>query len=290
MATNKASGALKRLLAFLALLCLASPAAAWWEFGHYTVGRIGYVEARPETRAKIDRLITQSKSLETPTCPIRNIEDAAYWPDCVKALKERFSYAASWHYQNVDVCKPFDLETPCRDGNCVSKQIERNAILLGDETLPVRERVMALAFLAHFVGDLHMPLHAGDRGDLGGNRFGANYGVIGGRTNLHSIWDGYLADRGISNPPGEVGGILSELSAGERETARAGTVTDWSREGWEASREFAYGSVMGDPCGATPQARPTIDEATTRRLVPIVRRQIARGGIRLARLLDEALG
>ena len=279
----------KRILPFLALLLLASPASAWWEYGHYTVGRIGYIEARPETRAKIDRLIAQSKSLETPTCPIRNIEDAAYWPDCVKALKERFSYASSWHYQNVDVCKPFDLETPCRDGNCVSKQIERNAILLADETLPVRERVMALAFLAHFVGDLHMPLHAGDRGDLGGNRFGANYGVIGGRTNLHSIWDGYLADRGISNPPGEAGGILSEIAAAERETARAGTVADWSREGWEASREFAYGAVMGDPCGATPQARPTIDEATTRRLVPIVRRQIARGGIRLARLLDEAL-
>jgi hypothetical protein len=33
-----------------------------------------------------------------------------------------------------------------------------------------------------------------------------------------------------------------------------------------------------------------IDEATTQRLIPVVRKQIARGGLRLARLLDEALG
>jgi hypoxanthine phosphoribosyltransferase len=33
-----------------------------------------------------------------------------------------------------------------------------------------------------------------------------------------------------------------------------------------------------------------IEEATVRKLVPVVRLQIARGGLRLARLLDEALG
>ncbi|TFI59986.1 hypothetical protein E2493_01665 [Sphingomonas parva] len=279
----------KRILPFLALLLAASPAAAWWEYGHHTVGRIGYMTASPATRAKIDRLIAQARTLETPTCPIRDIEDAAYWPDCIKTLKERFSYSASWHYQNVDVCKPFDLKEACKDGNCVSAQIERNAKLLADETLPVRERLMALAFLAHFVGDLHMPLHAGDRGDLGGNRLGANYGVIGGRTNLHSIWDGYLADRGISNPPGEAAGILSELDPGERAVAAQGSIEDWSRESWEASRDYAYATVLGDPCGPTPTARPTIDEATTRRLVPVIRKQIARGGLRLGRLLDEAL-
>jgi hypothetical protein len=32
-----------------------------------------------------------------------------------------------------------------------------------------------------------------------------------------------------------------------------------------------------------------IDEATTRALIPVVRAQIARGGLRLGRLLDEAL-
>lgn len=286
-------GMIRRLLARLAplaLLALPSPAAAWWEYGHETVGRIGYAEATPRARGAIDRLIARAASLETPTCPIRSIEEAAYWPDCVKNLGERFSYASPWHYQNVDICKPFDLKAACRDGNCVSAQIERNAKLLADEALPVRERLQALAFLAHFVGDLHMPLHAGDKGDLGGNRFPVSYGVIAGRTNLHGTWDGWIAERGISEPPGGPAGILGEVPPAERAAMRAGTVEDWSRESWEVSRDFAYGGVMADPCAPPPAVRPVIDEATTRRLIPVARRQIARGGLRLARLLDEALG
>jgi hypothetical protein len=280
---------MRRFFLFLALLLAASPAAAWWEYGHWTVARVAEARVKPQTRAAIQRLIARSALLETPTCPIRNIADASYWPDCVKTLGERFSYASPWHYQNVDICKPFDIKTPCRDGNCVSAQIDRNAKLLADKTLPVRERVMALAFLVHFVGDLHMPLHAGDKGDLGGNRFRASYGVIKGR-NLHAIWDGYLADRGISDPPANAAGILTGFSPDQLAAMSSGTTEDWSRESWDAARQFAYGSVMADPCGPLPATEPVIDEATTRRLIPVIRQQVAKGGMRLARLLDEALG
>lgn len=278
-----------RLLLPLLVLLLPSPASAWWEYGHYTVARIAEKSVKPSTRAEIARLIARSALLETPDCPIRDIEDAAYWPDCVRRYQERFSYSFAWHYQNVDICRPFDPASACRDGNCVSAQIERNAKLLADRSLPVRERIMALAFLAHFVGDLHMPLHAGDRGDKGGNDFPVSYGVIAGRTNLHSAWDGYLAERGISTPAAGAAGILSELAPDQRAAMAGGTVTDWARESWEASRTFAYAAVLPDPCGPRPEARPVIDEATTRRLIPVIRAQIARGGLRLGRMLDEAL-
>ena len=277
-----------RFFIFLTFLLAASPAAAWWEYGHYTVARIAEASAKPQTRAAIRRLIAHSRELDTPTCPIRNIADASYWPDCIKPLDDRFSYTFNWHYQNVDVCKPFDQASACKDGNCVSAQIDRNAKLLANKKLPARERLMALAFLTHFVGDLHMPLHAGDKGDLGGNRFRASYGAIKGR-NLHAIWDGYLADRGISEPPGDAAGILTGISPDELVAMSAGKTEDWARESWEAARQFAYGPLMEDPCGAMPATEPVIDEALTRRLIPIVRAQIARGGLRLARLLDEAL-
>jgi hypothetical protein len=276
------------LAALLATMLAPAPAAAWWEYGHETVATIAEMNLTPGARREMRSLLARSHLLETPTCPARTLEDASVWPDCIKQLRDRFSYASPWHYQNVDVCRPFDQEAACRDGNCVSAQIERQARLLADRALPVRERVMALAFLAHFVGDLHQPLHAGDRGDLGGNRLAVSYGVIAGRTNLHSVWDGYFADRGISNPIGGPAGILAEFRPEEREAMRAGTVTDWARESWEASREFAYGSVLAEPCGPVPTERPVINEETTRRLVPIVRRQVARGGLRLARLIEEA--
>jgi len=282
---------IKRLLARLAIvlaLLLPSPALAWWEYGHETVARIAWLSVNPHTRAELNRLLRQSRLLDTPTCPARTIEEASIWPDCIKNLGDRFSYASPWHYQNVNICQPFDQVSACRDGNCVSAQIERNVRLLADRSLPTRERVMALAFLVHFMGDIHQPMHAGDHGDLGGNRVQASYGAIAGRTNLHSIWDGYLADRSLSTPPGNADGILSELDEADKAAMRPGAVADWARESWEASREFAYGTIIADPCGPPPAERPVVTEEITRRLIPIVRRQAARGGLRLARLLDEA--
>ncbi|MGH6782592.1 MAG: S1/P1 nuclease [Sphingomonadaceae bacterium] len=276
------------LLALVMALCLPSPALAWWEYGHETVAAIAYRQVAPKTRAAIDALLRQGKLLETPTCPVATIEQASYWADCVKPLGQRFSYAFSWHYQNVDVCKPFDLKAACKDGNCVSAQIERNAKLLADKDVPVRERLMALAFLTHFVGDLHMPLHAGDRGDLGGNRVKAGYGAASTeRMNLHLIWDGYLAERAISTPPS----IIRDFSVEERVTLGADNVEDWSRENWQIARDTVYATAYrGDPCGPAPTERVTLDNATIETLIAPLRLQVERGGIRLARMLDEALG
>ena len=276
------------LLTFLVLLLAPAPARAWWEYGHYTVADIAEASVTLATRAEIRKLLRQGKLLETPTCSVRTLALAAYWPDCIRRLDARFSYSFPWHYQNVDVCKPFDLEAACKDGNCVSAQIDRNAKLLADRTLPPRERLMALAFLAHFVGDLHMPLHAGDRGDRGGNDVKAAYGLIEGRANLHSVWDGWIAERGITQPPGGALALLAEVT--DRAAVAAGTTEDWSREGWQVSRDIAYATALGgDPCGPKPEGRVRFDEAKVRALVPAVRQQITRGGLRLARLLDEAL-
>ncbi len=278
------------LLALCAAVLAASPAAAWWEYGHESVARIAMDSVRPGTRAAIQRLLAEGRALGTPDCSVATIELASYWPDCVKTLGERFSYAAPWHYQNVDICQPFELKEACKDGQCVSAQIERNARLLADRGVPGRERLMALAFLVHLVGDLHQPMHAGDRGDRGGNDVRANYGLIGGRTNLHSIWDGYLAERGISTPPSGPRSLLAATPLAERAALAGGTVEDWSRESWEAARRYAYASLIGDPCGPKPEARPTLSEEDVRALIPVVRRQVVAGGLRLAKLLDDALG
>lgn len=281
---------IRRLVLTLgALLMTPAPAAAWWQYGHETVATIATLSIKPGTRREIDRLLAHSAALETPTCPARTLEEASVWADCVRAMGDRFSYSSPWHYQNVDVCRPFDQEAACRDGNCISAQIERNARLLADRAIPARERLQALLFLTHFLGDLHMPLHAGDRSDRGGNGLRVSYGVITGR-NLHSVWDGFLADRGISTPPGEARGILAALGMDGRTAMQAGTVTDWARESWQVSRDFAYGTALADPCGPVPTEQPVIDEQTTQRLIPVIKQQIARGGLRLARMLDEALG
>jgi len=277
------------LLALLSLLFLPSPALAWWEYGHQTTAEVAMDLVKPRTRQSILWLLKQQKALETPTCPARTIEDVSVWPDCIKTLGDRFSYAYEWHFQDVDICKPFDLKEPCAGGNCVSSQIARAQRMVADRELPVRDRLMALAFLVHFVGDLHQPLHGSEHaGDQGGNKVKASYGYMP-RTNLHSIWDGLLADRAISSPPAGAEGILSELSPDRRAELAKGSIQDWSRESWEIAKRDVYGSVMADPCAQHTPGTVKMDQATIDRLIPVLRLQIAKGGIRLARLLDEAL-
>lgn len=282
--------AMNRLLIALMLLLAPTPALAWWEYGHQTVATIASDHVSPKTRAAIRALLRHERAVATPTCPLRSLEDASVWPDCIKGLGARFDYAFSWHYQNVDICKPFDLATPCKDGHCVSRQIDRAVKLLKDKKVPPHERLMALAFLTHFVGDLHMPLHAGDRGDRGGNDVKAAYGAVAGRMNLHSLWDGPLAERAITTPPAGPKGLVAGLSRAERTQQAAGTTEDWSREMWAFSRDTAYQTALGgDPCGPVPP-RAAVDNDTIARLIPGVREQIVKAGLRLARLLDEALG
>lgn len=279
-----------RLVAALLALTVAAPASAYWEYTHRLVASIAWAEVQPATRAKLRALMREGRQLQTPECPVGTLEDASLWADCIKPMGDRFSYQSSWHYQNVNICKPFSLREACKDGNCVSAQIERNARLLANAKLPVRERVMALAYLTHFVGDLAQPMHGGDRGDRGGNDVPVTYGVVAGRTNLHGIWDGWLAERAVTTPPGGVQGLLGGVSAERKAELAGGTVEDWSRKSWENARLHAYTSILGDPCRERGKdERPVLDEAKVQALIPAVREQVLAGGLRLARMLDDAI-
>lgn len=279
--------AMKRLLIMLLTILLPlSPAYSYGEYGHKTIAQIAHANISAKSRLEIQRLLRVAPLIGTPKCPLRDLRDASVWADCVRRDQLRWAYTSSWHYQNVDICKPFDLKSACAGGNCVSAQIDRNFALLKDKSLPANIRLEALAFLVHFVGDLHQPLHAGDRADRGGNDVKANYGIIPG-ANLHSIWDGALAERSISaSPP-----MVRRFSASERAALSAGTASDWSEENWALSRDIAYTrAVDGDPCGPKPEQPVTIDEADVAASRAALRLQVERGGLRLARLLETAVG
>jgi S1/P1 Nuclease len=273
------------LAALLILLTPLAPAQAYWEYGHETVAQLAEANMSANARSNMRRLLRAAPLLGTPKCPLRNIRDVSVWADCIKGDPLRWGYTSSWHYQNVDICKPFDLKSACAGGNCVSAQIDRNFALLKDRSLPPNVRLEALAFLVHFVGDLHQPLHAGDHADRGGNDLKASYGVMPG-YNLHSVWDGLLADRAISGAPA----IVRRFSNSEQAAMASGTTSDWSHENWTISRDIAYRrAVDGDPCGPKPDGPVNIDEADVAASRAALRLQVERGGLRLAGLLEKAL-
>jgi len=273
----------------IALLVAPAPALAWGEYAHRLVGSIAMAELTPKARAEVGRILARSKAVDTPDCPMATIEDASVWPDCVRSLPDRFGYTSPWHYQNIDVCKPFDANAKCPDGQCVTAQIPRQLAIAADRRASPAARAQALAFVVHMVGDMHQPLHIGEKNDRGGNDVRAAYGnKTPPRMNLHRIWDSELAERALTEPRAIT--PLSPTIAERRDWAR-GTIADWARESWELSRTVVYPRLRDFPntCAANTDVRAHVDAAYIAAATPTVRIQVERAGVRLAMLLNGAL-
>lgn len=279
---------MKRLLALLAvLLALAPvPAVAWGEYAHRQTASIAEANVSPEVRAKIRALLARQKDLATPDCPLGTLQDAAVWPDCLRGEGWRWGYTFAWHYRTAPVCKAFDPRANCAGGNCVTAQIQRAQRVLADERLPTHERLEALAFMVHFAGDVHMPLHSGDNEDQGGNARKADYGIKPG-LNLHSIWDGPLAERAISDPADPV---VRRYTPAERAELAGGSPDDWGRESWEIARSFVYPTAFDTEnlCDGTLPEKTALSQEDIVRGLPIARQRVLQSGLRIARLLEEA--
>ena len=168
----------------------------------------------------------------------------------------------------------------------MTAQIERSHRLLADESLPAHIRLEALAFMVHFIGDVHMPLHSGDHEDRGGNDIETAYGIAPG-LNLHWIWDGPLAERAITSA--EVP-LVRRYTAEERAELGGGTPADWGRESWQTSRDFVYPEAFDrPPCeGAELPGETALTQEDILRAIPVSQRRVTQAGIRMAEYLDAA--
>jgi len=183
-------------LLVLALLCLPQLLAAWGANGHRIVARICYDNLNPDARARVDAALGDNY-----------LAQVANWPDYIKSEKG-WDFAKPWHYMTVDVGRTV---TDVADANQRDPEVDdvregielMTAILKGDKAARDRMTAMmkdkrveplagsldatALAFLIHFIGDVHQPMHVGKNRDQGGNKIAVMY--FGERKNLHSIWD-----------------------------------------------------------------------------------------------------
>jgi hypothetical protein len=272
------------LMALLALV--PAPAQAWGFYAHRQTASIAEANVSPEVRAKIRALLAREKDLGTPDCPLKTLQDAAVWADCVRGQGWRWGYTAAWHYRTAPICQAFNPRANCSGGNCVTAQITRAHRILADESLPAPIRLEALAFMVHFAGDVHMPLHSGDNEDRGGNDREADYGIRPG-YNLHSIWDGRLAERAISDPADPV---VRRFTPAERADLGGGTPDDWGRESWEIARSFVYPTAFDtdDVCSAPLPDKAALSQEDIIRGVPIAKRRVQQAGLRIAALLTSA--
>jgi hypothetical protein len=187
-------------------------------------------------------------------------------------------------------------EKYCRNGRCASTQLVRHLGILADESANRGRRNEALKWVVHLVGDIHQPLHAGNRGDRGGNRvqvsfFGERDNPPYGSINLHAIWDVHMVRRLISERGGERAIVSVPLSEGDRETWEKGSISDWIGESHRLAKEVAYPLLpVPSACSSKIAGVVAIDQTYYSKASPVIEIQIRKAGIRLARVLNGALG
>lgn len=120
----------------------------------------------------------------------------ATWPDEMKGDPEFKAKTAAWHYITIPFTPGDDARKPLPNGAHVLSAMKEQVRLLTQST-DATERADALAFVSHFVGDIHQPLHCTSlvnsqfpKGDRGGN----DLKLVNG-NNLHALWDGLVASR-----------------------------------------------------------------------------------------------
>ena len=121
---------------------------------------------------------------------INNLADIAIWADKIRRNRK---HENPWHYTNVKEGEwTYVISRDCPKRNCVIEKIKEFSSVLTNVELPLKRRKVALKYLAHFVGDVHQPLHLGNLKDRGGGKIRLTY--LGENVTLHYLWDGGLID------------------------------------------------------------------------------------------------
>jgi hypothetical protein len=313
--TFRASSTAEAPWAVLAALAIASlfPAAAfgWGDEGHEIIARIADHYLQPAVRTKVASMLAADRSALTHGT---GIAQEATWADKFRdadrgASQAHYLQTRAWHYIDIEIDRPAPRvacdpgaapraagpasEGPAQD--CILDKIEQFRSELRRRTTPADERRLAVQFLLHLVGDLHQPLHAADDHDHGGNDVlvessGGWRGAKGQwRGNLHQFWDTIIVQELGSSAEAVAEGLVRSISPAQRRRLAAGTPADWARESFEAARSRAYGMLPRAGSGGPASAPRELDDAYVAEARKTAELQLRRAGVRLARVLNEAL-
>jgi hypothetical protein len=108
---------------------------------------------------------------------------------------------------------------------CAVTAIEDDFAVLASSDATDEEKLEALKFLGHWVGDIHQPLHVSFEDDRGGNSVSAQGSSC---DNLHAVWDRCIVEERLGmHPVALVGAPSPETSL---RTEMLGRIENISRE------------------------------------------------------------
>lgn len=262
---------MKKTVLFFALIIFAlansQQAKAWGTTGHRIIAEIAERNLSKKAKREVNKLLDD-----------QHLAYWANWPDFIKSdTTTRWSHTHIWHYVNTPGHldrSSFNNELSSISQENVYSQIPMLENIVKDKNASKEERKEALIFLIHLVGDMHQPMHVGRADDLGGNRIRVKW--FGEETNLHSLWDSKLIDFEKYSYT-EYATLLNILTKKEKKDMAQGTLEDWLFDTHEIADNI-YDMTKADDKLSFDYNYKTKD---------IVESQLQKGGIRLAKLINE---
>ena len=272
---------MKKIIALILLAAFTSTQLfAWGPTGHAIVADLAYSRLTPAAKQNLHLLLGEA-----------TLASIASWADQVRKDRDE-SY--DWHFVDIPKDAPgFSDERDCfrpqdkhKDAqtdhhNCAVDRIEIFQKVLADENASPADRLEALKWVVHFVGDLHQPLHAIDEA-RGGNDI--KLPVFGSPKcgdydcNLHWTWDDLLIHHTGLTEEDYVQRLNGLIEQKHLDKQSGGTPVDWANESHLQAKHIL-----------TPI--PTaVDEAYYQANIELVNEKLALAGVRLAKLLNDSLG
>jgi len=284
-----------RILCALLALSLARGAFAWGPEAHRMVGDIASRHLDPKASARVLELLKDDRLADGQLSGRRTLGEVASWADEIRDYDPK-KPGRRLHFDDIPLCETPDYSRYCKNRQCASAQIDRQLKILSDERARLAQRNRALKWIVHLVGDIHQPLHASNRRDRGGNAvqvsfFGQRDNPPYGNLNLHALWDVHMVRRLVAGRGGERAFVSASPSDSDKAAWEKGSISDWIRESHEIARDFVYTALpVAASCRRRVAGVVAIDQAYYGQAAPVIEVQIRKAGIRLARVLNEALG
>ncbi|GAA4274395.1 S1/P1 nuclease [Aquimarina gracilis] len=254
------------VLIIITLFSLNSFSASfdWGKTGHRVTGEIAEVHLTKKAKRAISSLLDG-----------HGLAFVSTFADEIKSDKNYKGYSP-WHYVNFPFDKKYGEDKPSEFGDLV-QGINKCIAVLKDTTSTIEDRQFYLKMLVHFIGDLHQPLHVGRGEDKGGNDIQIQWFNEG--SNLHRVWDSDMIDYyGMSYT--ELSLNRDELSETQIEEIKKGSILDWIHESQGLAKKVYATANVGEK----------LKYEYMYYNFPIVRKQLQKGGIRLAKVLNDIFG
>jgi hypothetical protein len=274
----------------------AGPAFAWGDLGHQVTALIAYQHLNVKAKSALDALLASDTDSLTPP----DFASRTTWADRYRTTHRE---TAPWHFADIEIDSG-DLAAACfgfpplaagqlasqgPSQDCVINKIDEFTVELSNPQTPAAERLLALKFLIHFIGDMHQPLHSSDHNDKGGNCVGLSPPSPDGQeTNLHAYWD-----IGTVNVLGtDAAAVAKKLDADISEAQvtewSAGSTRSWAMEAFALAKRDVYQLNKLPTCAAPGNV--ALSDSYIKAAQADANLQLRRAGIRMALLLNQALG